>query len=57
MIIFLLISGPGQVIELYYALDGPCYYVLYRLDFGLSSPYKGDSIRFLLKLWIMVNGT
>ena len=30
---FLFISGPGEVIVLYWASNGPCYYVLYRLDF------------------------
>ena len=31
---FLLISGLGEVVILYWVSDGSCYYVLYRLDFG-----------------------
>ena len=31
---FFLISGPGEVILLYWVSDMPYYYVLYMLDFG-----------------------
>ena len=35
---------------LYWALDGSCDCILYKLGFRWSSPYKGDSVRFLLNL-------
>ena len=32
MVFFLLISGPDEVIILYWVSDGPCHYVVYKLD-------------------------
>ena len=33
---FLLIDGPGEVMILYLAPDGSCYYLLYRLYFWVE---------------------
>ena len=33
---FLFIRGPGEVIVLYWVSDGPCYYVLYMLEFPIQ---------------------
>ena len=54
---FLLINGLGAVIVLYWASDGSCCCIMYRLGIGLRSPYKGDFVRFFVKLWIPMNGT
>ena len=44
----LLINGPSVVIVLYWATDGSCYCILYKLGFGHRSSYKGDFVQFLL---------
>ena len=45
---FLLINGPGVVIVYIGPWMGHVIVLLYRLGFRKSSPYKGDSVRFLL---------
>ena len=53
---FLLINGPIAVIVLYWASNGSCYCIFYRL--GLDrAPHTKETMFDFVKLWIPVIGT
>ena len=50
------INGPGAVIVLYWASDGSCYCILYRLGLDRASRTK-ETLSDFVKLWILLIGT
>ena len=52
---FLLINGPGEVIVLYWPLDGSCDCIVVQVGFWIEVPIQKRLCPIFVKLWISIN--